>query len=43
MDLGRIIRLPELKAKGGGDSTLVTGVTLCDSITIWKQVILSGK
>lgn len=41
LDLGAVIRIPELKAKGGGDSTLVTGITLCDSIKTWKKAILS--
>lgn len=41
LDLRNLISIPQLKAKGGGDSTLVSGITLCNSITTWKQVILS--
>ncbi len=39
LDLKKIIDLPELGARGGGDGRMLSGVTRCNSINIWKEVL----
>ena len=39
LDLKKLINLPELEARGGGDGRMLSGVTRCNSINIWKEVL----